>query len=190
MDPKTPPSSSTTADASKWAQELQEQNVKNYCNDYAKYFQYPEINTYHVCTLTRMIMKQWSRIISTCLKVATVKDTIEGMLTHLDELTALVDNVRCYAIECLVVVCETYVYIGKCDVLFTFTKVRMNIETTQTLIPPLMAHTKQLEATFALIDALDVSESTPYLLTNRPIVVTLHNEWQSHMYTYLHMYTM
>ena len=34
-------------------------------------------------------------------------------------------------------------------------QIRLNTETTQTLIPSLMAQTKQLEKTFTLIDALD-----------------------------------
>lgn len=35
-------------------------------------------------------------------------------------------------------------------------KVSLNIQTTQTLIPPLVEQTKQLKRTFALIDALEV----------------------------------
>jgi len=81
-----------------------EEELKTLCNNYAGYIQFPNLN------------KQ---------QVNRSKETVEHMLTQVDELTALMDSIR------------------------------MNTETTQTLIPSLMAHTKQLEKTFQLLDALD-----------------------------------
>jgi len=54
-----------------------------------------------------------------------VKENVEHMLSQIDELTALLDVVR------------------------------LNIETTQTIIPSLLAQLKPLERTFVLIDAVE-----------------------------------
>jgi len=81
-----------------------QEELTKMCNDYSEFLQFREINSDQVNAIT---------------------DTVELMLTQLDEFTSLVDTVR------------------------------MNIETTQTLIPPLLAHSKQLERTFALLDALE-----------------------------------
>jgi len=75
------------------------------CNEYAKYIKFDEINSE---------------------QTKTIKDTVEHILTQLDELGALVDTVR------------------------------LNVETTQSLMPTLLAKTNQLEMSFALIDAFEV----------------------------------
>jgi len=58
--------------------------------------------------------------------VNNVNESVESMLTQIDELSALVESVR------------------------------LNIETTKTLVPSLLENAKELEKTFILIDSLEI----------------------------------
>jgi len=75
-----------------------------YYVEYAKYLSFPEITTE---------------------QVSAVKESLEHMLTQLEELKSLVDTVK------------------------------VNMSSTQSIIPSLVAQTKHLERTFSIIDALE-----------------------------------